>query len=127
MTTITTLDYTDIINNLCPNSIFTITDNNYSTLVWSENNSDSKPTEQEILEKNKEMINIIAYDHLRFERDELLSKTDKYVLPDYPHANDSIRNQWLIYRQGLRDITSKIPAINLETGEIDIVWPTQPS
>ena len=62
------------------------------------------------------------------ERDELLLQTDKYTLSDFPHLNDSIRNQWLTYRQALRDITTQTPTVNLETGEIsNITWPIPPS
>ena len=124
---ITTFDYTQIINNLHPNSIFTITDNDYSTLVWHANNTTTKPTESEILAKNTEMINDFALEHLRMERNRLLSESDRYSLSDFPHANDTIRNGWLTYRQALRDITTQIPSVNLETGEIsNIIWPTPP-
>jgi len=125
---ITMFDYTQIINHLYPDSIFTISGNDYSTLLWSTNNVDTKPTESEIITKNTEMINTFAYDHLRMKRNDLLIKSDCYSLTDYPHANDTIRNQWLTYRQNLRDITKQTPIVNLETGEISgITWPTQPS
>lgn len=124
----TTLDYFQLIQNLRPNSIFSIDGNNYSSLVWHTNNISSKPTESEILSKNTELINEIAYDHLRIERNRLLIESDRYSLSDYPHANDTIKNQWLSYRQQLRDITSQTPTMNLETGEIsNITWPTPPS
>lgn len=123
----TTLDYFQLIQNLRPNSIFSIDGNNYSSLVWHTNNISSKPTESEILSKNTELINKIAYDHLRIERNRLLIESDRYSLSDYPHANDTIKNQWLSYRQQLRDITSQTPTMNLETGEIsNIIWPTKP-
>lgn len=122
------LDYFQLIQDLRPESIFSIDGNDYSTLVWSTDNTSSKPTESEILSKNTELINEIAYDHLRIERNRLLIESDRYSLSDYPHANDTIKNQWLSYRQQLRDITSQTPTINLETGEIsNITWPTPPS
>lgn len=124
----TTLDYFQLIQDLRPNSIFTIDDNDYSTLVWHTNNTTTKPTESELLSKNTEMLNIIALDHLRIERDRLLNESDRYSLSDFPHANDTIKNQWLTYRQQLRDITTQTPTINLESGEIsNITWPTLPS
>ena len=127
-TTIITFDYRQIIDNLCPDSFFTISENDYSTLVWSTNNTNSKPTEDEIISKNTDMINTFALDHLRMERDRLLNESDRYSLPDFPHANDTIKNSWLIYRQNLRDITTQNPTINLETGELsNITWPTPPS
>ena len=122
----TTLDYFQVIQELRPNSIFSIDGNDYSTLVWSTNNSTTEPTEEEILSKNTEMINTMAYDLLRIERDELLINSDKYSLPDYPHANDSVRNQWLTYRQQLRDITTQTPTIDATGGITGITWPTPP-
>lgn len=123
-----TLEYFQLIQDLRPNSIFSIDGNDYSTLVWDSSNTSSKPTEQEILSKNTELINEIAYDHLRIERNRLLIESDRYSLSDYPHSNDTIKNQWLTYRQQLRDITSQTPTMNLETGEIsNITWPTKPS
>ena len=122
------LDYFQLIQDLRPESIFSIDGNDYSTLVWHTDNKSTKPTESEILAKNTEMINEIAYDHLRIERNRLLNESDRYSLSDYPHANDTIRNGWLTYRQQLRDITTQNPTINLETGEIsNITWPTPPS
>lgn len=120
-------DYTQIINQLCPDSIFSINENDYSTLSWSVNNTLNKPTESEIITKNNEMINIMAYDFLRIERNKLLEESDKYSLSDYPHVNETIRNQWLSYRTSLRNITSQTPIINLETGELtNIIWPIPP-
>ena len=122
------LDYFQIIQDLRPNSIFSINENDYSTLVWSTNNTTTKPTEEEIISKNTEIKNIIAYDHLRMERNKLLNESDKYSLSDFPHANDTIKNQWLTYRQQLRDITKQTPIIDIETGDISgITWPTPPS
>lgn len=39
-------------------------------------------------------------------RNELLRESDKYMLIDYP-ISDEERQQWITYRQGLRDITSQ--------------------
>ena len=128
MTTITDIEYTQSINILCPESFFSINGNDYSTLIWGMDNTYTKPTEAEIIAKSTELINNIAYDHLRMERDKLLIESDRYSLPDYPHANDTIKNQWLTYRQALRDITNQTPTVNLETGEIsNITWPIPPS
>lgn len=123
-----TLNYFHLIQNLRPNSIFSIDGNDYSTLVWHTNNTTTKPTETEILSKNTEMINTMSYDLLRIRRNELLIESDKYSLPDFPHTNDTIRNGWLTYRQQLRDITTQTPTYNVDTDELDgIIWPTPPS
>ena len=125
---ITSFDYTQIINNLCPDSIFTINENDYSTLIWSSTNTHSKPTEDDIIAKNIEMKRVFMLDHLRMKRDELLRDSDKFSLIDFPHPNETVRNNWLIYRLELRDITNQDPEIDLETGELTGVnWPTPPS
>lgn len=124
----TNLDYFQVIQDLRPNSIFSIDGNDYSTLIWSSLNTSDKPTEAEIISKNTEIKNIIAYDHLRMNRNKLLNDSDRYSLSDYPHENDTIRNQWLSYRQNLRDVTTQTPTINIETGDIsNITWPTKPN
>ena len=128
MTNITELDYRQLIDHLCPDSFFTIEGNDYSTLIWDSENTYSKPTESQIQAKNIELINMIAYEHLRMEREKILVQTDKYTLSDFPHPNDTIKNQWLAYRQALRDITTQTPTVNLETGEVsNITWPIPPS
>jgi len=122
------MEYSNIISILCPNSIFTITKNNYSTLVWATTNTYTKPSENEIITKEVSLTYNFAYSELRYERNKLLSDSDRYSLPDYPHLNDTIKNQWLAYRISLRDITSQTPTVNIYTGEItNIIWPTPPS
>ena len=39
-------------------------------------------------------------------RDDLLSESDKYMLPDFP-IDDATRELWKVYRQELRDLTSQ--------------------
>ena len=58
---------------------------------------------------------------LRADRNILLAKTDKYALPDWPHASLEKQREWLEYRQALRDLpsTTEDPA--------NPVWPAQPT
>ena len=122
------MDYSNIISILCPNSIFTITNNEYATLVWASTNTHTKPSENKIIAKKVSLTSDFAYSELRYERNKLLSDSDRYSLPDYPHLNDTIKNQWLAYRTSLRDITSQTPTVNIYTGEItNIIWPNPPS
>tara|TARA_Y100000768_G_scaffold382698_1_gene363530 strand:+ start:735 stop:1028 length:294 start_codon:yes stop_codon:yes gene_type:complete len=78
-------------------------------------------------------------DNVRFIRNNKLKKTDMYLLNDYP-ITDEKREEWKVYRQKLRDITTKIPSTDLELftyhyhddreGEFiikGIDWPTPPS
>ena len=66
---------------------------------------------------------------LRRARDPKLSGTDIYVLADFPHKNDTIKQAWLTYRQSLRDITktNPTPIVDDDDNLIGIVWPTAPN
>ena len=58
---------------------------------------------------------------LRERRNKLLEETDKYALPDWPHASLEKQREWLDYRQALRDLPS-----NTED-PANPVWPVQPT
>jgi hypothetical protein len=60
---------------------------------------------------------IITWIKIREIRNEQLKATDSVVLPDVDVPN---KNEWITYRQRLRDITSTYPSP--ET----VVWPTPP-
>ena len=55
---------------------------------------------------------------LRSDRNELLIKTDKYALPDWPHESLEKQKEWLDYRQALRDL----PTVTEDPA--NVVWPT---
>jgi predicted XRE-type DNA-binding protein len=57
---------------------------------------------QETLEINNK------WSEVRGMRKLLLENSDKYVLPDFPHASEEERTLWLEYRQTLRDITEGV-------------------
>ena len=57
---------------------------------------------------------------IRAKRDGLLFASDYTQLPDVPFTDEK-RQEWRVYRQQLRDITSTY------TDPHDVVWPTQPS
>jgi hypothetical protein len=57
---------------------------------------------------------------LRGRRTMLLTKTDKYVIPDWPHASVESANAWVTYRQALRDLPS------VTEDPANPVWPARP-
>ena len=70
----------------------------------------------------------LALELLRNERNILLEKTDKFILSDYPHNTDEIRQLWITYRQSLRDLTSNnTPSLSEEGELINITWPNDPN
>ena len=79
-----------------------------------------KPPKEEFEAKLQELVDGQPLKELRQERDDLLVKTDKYALPDWPHASLAKQTEWLEYRQALRDLpsTTEDPA--------NPIWPTRP-
>jgi hypothetical protein len=80
-----------------------------------------KPSKEEFEAKLQELVAAQPMKNLRKERDDLLVKTDKYALPDWPHESLEKQREWLEYRQALRDL----PA-NTED-PANPVWPTVPT
>ena len=71
---------------------------------------------QETIE-NIRQINVSS---LRQKRDTLLTQTDKYIVADYPHVDETAKQAWLDYRQALRDL----PATTEDPTNPE--WPTVP-
>lgn len=57
---------------------------------------------------------------IRYKRNTLLSKTDFYVMPDYPCTEEGLV-EVKVYRQALRDITKQASFPTMVT------WPDKPS
>jgi hypothetical protein len=72
-----------------------------------------------ITEKEQE-LKIEELKQLRTKRNTLLDQTDKYIIADYPHPTPEKKQEWLDYRQALRDLpsTTEDPA--------NAVWPVTP-
>ena len=63
-------------------------------------------------------VNDNRWDIIRKKRDELLLNSDWVVLPHSPITGSNL-NEWIQYRQGLRDVTS-------QSSPFEITWPTKP-
>lgn len=66
---------------------------------------------------------------LREMRDKLLQETDKYlIITDWPHSTEEIKQQWIDYRQALRDLPANTPNPQIVNGVlVNVAWPTPPS
>ena len=119
--------YQNIITILRPGAEFTITDdNNYNNIVWTDT-TQTKPTEEEIISKINELNTILGWEILRIERNKLLKETDKYMVSDFPHSSESKKNEWITYRQLLRNLPStQTPELDNFGDLINITWPTKP-
>ena len=81
----------------------------------------TKPSFEAFESKLQELINNQPLQRLRTERDTLLNQTDKYVVVDFPHTTPEKKQEWLDYRQALRDL----PANTADPS--NPVWPTLPT
>jgi hypothetical protein len=80
-----------------------------------------KPPKDEFDEKVSKFINSINKLSLRKRRNKLLDQSDKYIVADYPHATPEKKQEWLDYRQALRDLPS------VTEDPLNPVWPTIPT
>ena len=80
-------------------------------LVLSWNRVETEPTEEQL----ETALNILNWDNVRKERNELLATTDFYALSDVTMSDDMET-----YRQALRDLPESV-----ENSE-DVVWPEKP-
>ena len=104
--------------------------NNWSVdgniLIWQDDIG-LKPTPEEIEQKKQELIAELPMKRLRYKRDLLLKQSDKYSLPDWPHSDSSKRQEWLDYRNSLRNLPSTTtPQFDSNNNLINVTWPTKP-
>ena len=122
-------DITSALSVLAPNASFAVIGNTYEGIDWSETNSQTKPTKEEVTAKLNELNNAEPYKLLRVERNKLIAETDWTQLKDVDL--DIIRERnWKNYRQALRDLPSKSNPKLDGSGKLDmssITWPDKPS
>jgi len=122
---LTTIKLTKILLKL--NADFVSCSDTYESIDWKENASNI-PTESEI---NAEILAIeseISFNVLRKERDRLLDKTDKYIIPDFAHPSEEVKQAWITYRQELRDLpATATPQLDDNGNLTNVTWPTPPS
>ena len=122
-------DINDALVALKPGAIWTLPHNptaanDYERLVWQDE-SQTKPTEEEVNAKVTELVNAYPMKLLREERDHRLKETDWRASSEL-----IILEAWKSYRQSLRDLpalsTPKLDSNdNLDLTSIE--WPTLPS
>jgi len=72
-----------------------------------------------------EEARILAFNKLREERNVLLDKSDKYMTQDYPRKHEV--EDWIVYRQALRDLPITARPILDEDGNLTgVEWPAPP-
>ena len=106
--------------SLRPNAQFSIADS-YSSLIWHDANQ-TKPTQAEFDAKYNELVNAEPMRILRLQRDQLLQQSDWMGNSDV-----TMTEQWRVYRQALRDITTQTPSLDENGNLTGITWPTPPT
>ena len=120
------MDLTKVFNNLAPNVAWTINDNNYDTITWDEKKG-PKPTYEECLKTWEKIKPEVGLNKLRKIRDDLLRKSDKYMICDWPHKNEEEKQKWIKFRQELRDLPANVDLSTDNYGNlINIKWPKKP-
>ena len=114
------LPYVHAILALQPDAKFTAT--NTKILEWLSDFD--PPAEEDIQAKIIEIKPNLIKELIRPQRNDMLAKTDWWVLPDRTPTQEQ-----LDYRQSLRDLPSNSPNAEIdENGNLTgVTWPTPPS
>ena len=127
-----TIGVLEAIQNLKPNASFgmrgvkpdaTVSEQ-YNAIIWQDE-SQTKPTEDEVNAKVTELQNEEPMNLLRQERTKILSESDWMANSDV-----TISDEWKTYRQALRDLpATSTPKLNNQEqlDESSVTWPTPPS
>jgi len=113
---------------LRPKAQWTLAGDSYANLQWFDE-TQTKPTEDEVNAKITELEVAEPFRLLRIERNKLIAETDWTQLKDIDL--DIIRERnWKNYRQALRDLPAKSNPKLDSLGDLDfssVTWPDKPS
>ena len=120
--------FTRALEALKPNSEWAVTGDQYSRLTWLDE-SQTKPTEDEINAKIAELKAAEPFRLLREERNRRLAECD-WVVTKATELGKTVSENWVGYRQTLRHLPENAsPKLN-SIGQLDLTsvnWPTKPS
>ena len=126
-------DINDALVALKPGAIWTLPNNptatnDYERLVWQDE-SQTKPTEDEVNAKITELVNAYPMKLLREERSRRIATSDWRIVMA-KETGSNIPTAWKTYRQALRDLPStQTPVLdsNNPVGISSVTWPTEPT
>ena len=114
---------------LKPKAQFVLRGDTYAGLEWLDE-SQTKPTEDEINTKVAELKTAEPMRLLRIERDKRIATSD-WIIVKAKETSTNIPAAWKTYRQALRDLpASSTPKLIDDTDFLDmssVTWPTPPS
>jgi len=122
-------DIVNALEALKPGAIWTLPHNptaanDYERLVWQDE-SQTKPTEEEVNVKVTELVNAYPMKLLREERSRRIATSDWMANSDV-----TMSSAWKTYRQALRDLpASSTPKLdsNDMLDMTSVTWPTKPT
>ena len=126
-------DINDALVALKPGAIWTLPHNptaanDYERLVWQDE-SQTKPTEDEVNAKVTELVNAYPMRLLREERDRRIATSDWRIVMA-KETGSNIPTAWKTYRQALRDLpassTPKLDSMDY-LDMSSVTWPTEPT
>ena len=114
---------------LKPKAQWTLRGDTYSDIEWLDE-SQTKPTEDEVNTKVAELKAAEPMRLLRIKRDKLIGQSDWRIVMA-KETGSNIPSSWMEYRQALRDLpASSDPKLIDDTDLLDmssVTWPTPPS
>ena len=126
-------DIVNALEALKPEAIWSLVNNptatsDYECLVWQDE-TQTKPTEEEVNAKITELVNAYPMRLLREERDIRIAKSDWRIVMA-KETGTNIPTAWKTYRQALRDLpASSTPKLD-SSDQLDmssVTWPTEPT
>ena len=115
------MDIASVLIDRYPGQRWNLTNNDYDTLVWESVNNVHKPTLEELETIWPTVLNTKKLNELRQERNRRLAYTDYLFTSDFPHTTPEKKQEWLDYRQALRDLPS------VTEDPENPVWPSIPT
>jgi hypothetical protein len=115
-----------VLEKIFPGEPYTSDSTTWDSVVFE---NIAKPVDNTIYEYTLyKLTNVEAIKKMREERNLLLDQSDKYVIIDYPHRLELDIQNWIDYRQALRNLpTTARPTLD-EDGKLkDVEWPTVPT
>ena len=111
----------EVLVRLRPGAKWRVTDiRDYGSIEWNDT-SQTKPSKEECDEMFTQLENERILENMRYQRNMLLTQTDRYATTDFPYGTEEDKQARLTQRQTLRDLPTLVTP--LEGGSMKL-WVT---